>query len=197
MDAIARCGGGPARIHATMVILRCKFSVRMSASTGWRASPPSHRQSVTPATPKSRPASACALVTPAGRPGLRELAAAAAADCRCDRSEDQATLGQLEFPVSWPVIALAATARVLLVLGIPRWRVQHHDVCPSPPQASGVHRLVLQTCGLAFDAQLDRHAGKPSTHFMSGRQNCLCMISGFSRTQGVHCVRRGNDAARA
>src|SRR5215467_2895951 len=96
----------------------------------------------------------------------------------------------LDFPVSWPVITLAAAASVLLVVGFPRWNVRHRDAsAPSCSRKRPVHHLPVHA------------ALSPSAHFrlnISGEPLCLFyeLLAGFacawsidfSCTQGVGWV---------
>jgi hypothetical protein len=77
---------------------------------------------VTPSPPKSRSASGRAFVASPG--GLRAIAGAAASGRGGDHGEGSAaSFSILDFPVSWPVIAVGEAAKVLLIFGFPQWRV--------------------------------------------------------------------------
>jgi len=105
----------------------------------------------------------------------------------------------LDFPVSWPVIALAAAASVLLVFGFPRWNVRHRDAsAPSCSRKRPVHHLPVHA------------ALSPSAHCwlnISGEPLCLFyeLLAGFacawfidfSCTQGVDCVAPDDGLAQA
>jgi hypothetical protein len=79
---------------------------------------------MTSSAPKSRSASGRAFVAPPSRCVLRAIAGAAAGGRGCDYGEGSAAaFGMLDFPVSWPVVALGQAAISLLIFGFPQWRV--------------------------------------------------------------------------
>ena len=95
----------------------------------------------------------------------------------------------LDFPVSWPVVTLAAAARVLLVFAFPRWHVRHRDAS-APPALASVRGSpsVRARCALV-GALLAQHPGEPLCLFYGLLAGFACeWFIDFSCTQGVDCV---------
>jgi hypothetical protein len=77
-------------------------------------------------------------------------------------------------PVSRPVIALAAAARVLLVFGFSRWRVRHRDAsAPSRSRKRPGSPSARARCAPAVGALLAKHPVNPSAYFISCWQDLL------------------------
>lgn len=101
-----------------------------------------------------------------------------------EQSEGLASsFGMLVFTVSWPVIAVGATAIIFLIFGFPQCRVRHHDASP-PPEHPRFHRSALPDMTVSPSVYSWITLRKPVAHFMSRRRDLLvhgCAIFSYSR----------------